>query len=408
MRRVIAKYSVNLGLFMEELTPVPIPEPGEPRHCPECGSRVANLASTCLMCGASLTVEEAAPEEEAPKRRLQINIPWRGLLVAIVTVAAFVAALGWLVREQIREQSVTPTATFTPTATRRPTHTPTPAETSAPTLTFTPIPPRVVTVQSGDTCASLAYEHGVSLEVMQSLNPEKCASDATLLPGDPLLLPAATPTLGPTPTPGPGTVIPTPECPILHVVQAGETALGIAEMYPGITLQLLEQANGGEDLSNLQVNQVLQIPCVDPTPTPTPTLNPNASPTPVPKYAAPALLSPPDGATLTDPMVPLQWTAVSLLREDEVYVVRLRRLDEDMLVESFYVRATLLRLGEEYAPSPDDPLCEYSWEVTVVREVGTSTNGEPRYTAASYPSGRRTFRWLVPAAEGTPGATSTP
>ena len=387
---------------MEELTPVSIPESGEPRYCPECGSRVADLASTCLMCGSSLDVDEAAPEEQgAPKRRIRTSIPWRGLIASILTVGAFVAAIGWLVQEQIKEQSYTPTPTLTRIATRPPTRTPTPIETPTLTLTSTPVPPRVHTVQSGDTCVSIAVQYGISLEVMQSLNPEKCSTGATLLPDDPLLLPAATPTPGPTPTLGLGTVLPTPECPILHVVQSGQTALGIAEAYE-ISLQLLEQANGGEDLTNLQVNQVLQVPCLDSTATPTTTVNPNATSTPIPKYFAPTLLSPPDGAALTASMVPLQWTAVSLLRDNEAYVVRLRRLDQDVPVESLYVRTTLVRLGEEYAPSPDEPLREYSWEVTVVREIGLSASGEPRYTAASFSSERRAFRWLSLDATATP------
>jgi LysM repeat protein len=354
------------------------------------------------MCGASLDVEEEAPEE-APRRRFRI--PWRGILASIVTVAAFVGALGWVVREQIREQSRTPTPSPTLTATLWPSRTPTPVETPTPTLTPTPMPPRAHTVQQNETCISIANDYGISLEVMQSLNPEKCAPGAILHPGDPLLLPAATPTPGPTPTHGPGTVVPTPECPILHVVQPGETALGIAEIYQ-VPLALIEQANGVEDLSDLQVDQVLQIPCLDPTATPTPTPDPNATSTPIPRYAAPALLSPPDGATLTTSLVPLQWTTVSLLGENEIYVVRLRRLDQEMPMESIYVRETLVRLGEEYAPTPDDPRREYSWEVTVVREAGLNRSGELRYTAASFPSARRIFRWLAP--EATPGASPTP
>ncbi len=386
---------------MEDLI---IPESSEPRHCPECGSRVANLASTCLMCGASLGVPETEPEQARPR----FQIPWRGILASIVTVAAVIGAIGWLLRAQLAEQSITPTPTFTRESTRPPTRTPTPMDTSTPTLTPTTIPPQAHQVQEGETCVSIAIAHDITLDVIQSLNPEKCATGALLQVDDPLLLPAFTPTPGPPPTTGPGTPTVEAQCPILHVVQSGETALGIAEMYPGISLQLLEQANGGDDLTALQVNQVLQVPCLDPTATPTPTMNPNATPTPVPKYDSPALLSPPDGATLTSSMVPLQWTAVSLLREDEVYAVRLRRLDEDAPTESIYVRTTLVRLGEEYAPSPDDPLREYNWGVTVVRQSGVNSRGESRYTAASYPSGTRTFLWQAPAVEAAPDASPAP
>jgi LysM repeat protein len=355
------------------------------------------------MCGASLVEQEAEPE----LRRRRIQIPWRGILASIVTVAAFIGGIGWFVRAQIAEQSITPTPTVTRQSTRPPTRTPTPADTSTPTLTPTDMPPRAHTVQQGETCVSVATDHGITLEVIQALNPEKCAPGALLQVGDPLLLPAATSTPGPPPTTGPGTPTVEAECPILHVVQPGETALGIVEQYPWMTLPLLEQANGGEDLTALQVNQVLRIPCLDPTATPTPTMNPNATPTPLPKYAPPALLSPPDGATLAGSVVPLQWTAVSLLREDEVYAVRLRRVDQDAPTESLYVRATLLRLGQEYAPTPEDPLREYSWTVTVVRQSGVNSRGEPRYTAASFSSETRSFLWQAPV-ELTPGASASP
>ncbi len=334
-------------------------------------------------------------------------MPWGSLFAGIFTALVFIALIAWLVRAQIVGQPATPTPTLILTATRPPTYTPEPTETPAPTLTFTPIPPRVHQVQTGETCSSVATAHGISLDVLAALNPEKCGPGSIIRPADLLLVPAATMTPGPTITVGPGTPSPTPECPVLHVVQAGETGLAIAEKYD-VPFNLVEVANPQADLAQLQVNQVLQIPCKEPVPTATPTMDPNASPTPVPKYAAPALLSPPDGATLTGPLVPLQWTAVSLLRDDEVYAVRLRRLDKGVPVESIYTRTTLVRLGEEYAPSPDDPVREYNWEVTVVREVGTAASGEIRYTAASFSSTRRTFRWLFASAEATPPDTSGP
>jgi LysM repeat protein len=388
---------------MEDPTPIIIPADKEPRYCPVCGSRVADLATNCLMCGASLEVEEETPVEEAPRRRLRI--PWRGILVSIVTVAAFIGLIGWLVRAQMTGYTPTPTPAFTATRIRPPTRTPEPSETPAPLSSPTSIPPRPYEVQEGDTCISIASDNGISLDTLAILNSDKCPS-GVIRPGDILLIPAATPTPGPAPTVGPGTPLPTQECPIIHVVQAGETALAIAERY-NISLGVLEAANPDKDLAQLQVNQVLQVPCGTPTPTLTPTIDPNATPTPIPKYAPPALLSPPDGATLTTLLVPLQWTAVSLLREDEMYAVRLRRLDQDSRPESIYTRMTLLRLNQEYAPSPGDPLREYSWEVTVVREI-TVASGETRYTAASHPSGRRTFRWLAPTPEPTSDVTFTP
>lgn len=390
---------------MEEPTPVsPIQESSEPRYCPVCGSRVADLASTCLMCGTELDVDDELAEEAT---RPRIQIPWGGLVAGILTALAFLALIGWLVRAQIVGPSATSTPTSIPTMTRPPTLTPSATATPLPTPTFTPVPPQVHQVAAGETCISVAINYDISLDVLVALNSEKCGPGGIIRPGDLLLIPAATSTPGPTPTVGPGTPTSTPECPILHVVQPGEVGLAIADKY-GVSFILVATANPQVDFENLPVSQVLQIPCGTPVPTLTPTADPNASPTPVPKYAAPALLSPPDGAILTGSQVVLQWTTVSLLRAEELYAVRLRRLDEDRPVESIFTRTTLVRLNGEFAPSADDPMREYSWEVTVVRSMGIGATGQTRYSAASEPSGQRAFRWLFSANDATPDVTSGP
>lgn len=387
---------------MEEPTPIrPIPETGEPRHCPDCGARVADMASSCLICGAALDSEEEAPEEDV---ETGFQIPWRGLIAGVSAALVFLVAVAWLARAQIAGLSGTPTPTLAPTLTRRPTNTATPTGIPSPTPTFTPVPPRVHQVQTGETCSSVATAYGIALDVLVALNPEKCGVGGIIRPLDLLLVPAATMTPGPTPTLGPGTPSPTPECPILHIVQAGETGLIIAEKY-GVSFDLVVTANPQVDFEALPVNQVLQIPCSELPPTATPTVDPNASPTPIPKYRAPDLLNPPDGATVMGELVPLQWTAVSLLQENELYAVRLRRLDEDQQVASIFTKTTLVRLGEEYAPSPDDPVREFTWQVTVVRDLGSGISGQTRYAAASHTSERRNFRWLLTTVEVTPSNT---
>jgi hypothetical protein len=67
-----------------------------------------------------------------------------------------------------------------------------------------------------------------------------------------------------------------------------------------------------------------------------------------------------------------------------------------------------VRLGEAYAPTQADPELEYSWEVTVVRLVSTSATGQPRYTASSLPSVKRSFIWASSAADDLPEATTAP
>lgn len=47
------------------------PQIGEPRRCPVYGSRVAAMATTCLMCGALLIEGEiVSQEEERGQQRL--------------------------------------------------------------------------------------------------------------------------------------------------------------------------------------------------------------------------------------------------------------------------------------------------------------------------------------------------
>ena len=53
---------------------------GEPRYCTTCGARVAELATSCLMCGSSFVPEEAEGEDLLPD--------WaKGLVVVLLGVA---------------------------------------------------------------------------------------------------------------------------------------------------------------------------------------------------------------------------------------------------------------------------------------------------------------------------------
>lgn len=89
-------------------------------------------------------------------------------------------------------------------------------------------------------------------------------------------------TMQPSPTPAPYTPAPTPTptvspTPVIHVVQAGQSLLTIATQY-GVSVALLQDANGILDPRTLQIGQQLVIPRpeeneeidADATPTPTP------------------------------------------------------------------------------------------------------------------------------------------
>ena len=380
----------------------------EPRYCPACGSRVATMATTCLMCGASLE-EEAAPEEGEAKGRVpRFAVRLVRALAVVVLALLILAGLGYgLFRLMSAPREVMPTATPTvrPTATRTPT--PTLEPTATPTLT--PVPPLAHQVQRGETLSTIATDYNTTVEDILALNP---GLDPQLLQvGQVLLIPAGTATPEPTPTRDPNAPTPTPG-PIYHVVAPGETLSSIAEQY-GVSVELIRQASGlpiGSD--TIVPNQTLVIPVGTPVPSPTPTTDPNATATPLPPYAAPSLLSPPDGAVLegsSEPIV-LQWAAVGVLRDDEWYALRFFQ-PHGVVSATIYTRATAWRVPFDLLLAARAEEREFRWWVRVVREA-RDRHGVLTYREAGAPSEVRTLTWVGPTATPTilpsPTATGTP
>jgi LysM repeat protein len=373
----------------------------EPRRCPACGSRVASMATTCLMCGASLVEEEAAVDQAG-----QRGLPgWaRALIVAALALAILSAGgFGLYTLMTAEPEPVTPTATPTRTPTATPTSTPT--QTPTPTSTPTPIPPLVHQVQEGETLIDIAVEYDTTVEAIVALNPD--VDPELIQVGQLLLIPVATPTPGPTSTPEPGVPTPTPPDYIVHIVAPGETLITIAEQY-GVSVALLRAANDlPPDDDTIRVNQSLVIPMGTPVPSPTPTVDPNATPTPVPPYLPPPLLSPADGAILvaSDEPILLQWASVSVLHDDEWYELTLFQPPGGVISATDYTRTTAWRVPLDLLPAPDVGVREFHWRVQVVREA-RDRNGGLVYEGAGPPSEVRTFAWLVPTP--TPTCTCTP
>lgn len=115
---------------------------------------------------------------------------------------------------------------------------------------------------------------------------------ATATPAPPT--PPPTPTYGPSPTPR-ATPTPRPDGAVVHVVQPGDTLLGIALQY-GTTVEELKRLNAGSigDDNLIIVGQelVVSAPKVVATPTPLPT------PLPVTPTAAPVTPTPMGGASI--------------------------------------------------------------------------------------------------------------
>lgn len=390
---------------MAEEPQVSIPTEG-PRYCPACGSRVAAKATTCLICGTSLTEEVAVAE---PERQ---GLPgWTRPLIVVALALVILAAGGFGLYRILTAEPAQTTPTASPTRTPTATPTTTPTQTPTPTSAPTPIPPLVHQVQEGETLLAIAVTYDTTVEEIQALNPD--VDPELIQVGQLLLIPVPTPTPGPTSTPVPGVPTPTPPETIVHIVMAGETLLSIAEKY-GVSLTVIRTANDlPPDDDTIRVNQSLVIPLGTPLPSPTPTVDPNATPTPLPPYPAPSLLSPPNGAALIGPGVPvLQWAAVSVLRADEWYEltllpdVRNSQLPGGIPASVARTRATAWRVPQEFLPPAGSTAREFRWQVQVVREVPNAA-GEVTYEGAGAPSQERTFTWL-PSATPTPPTTSTP
>ncbi len=120
--------------------------------------------------------------------------------------------------------------------------------------------------------ASIAANSGLELEP----TPGRAAAARTRLAFTPAIEQSATPR--PSDTPAPPTATPTPSGPVIHVIQSGETMLGIALQY-GVTVDDILRANNMDDANFLSIGQQLVIPIEPPTPepsaTPTQSSNPN-------------------------------------------------------------------------------------------------------------------------------------
>ncbi len=433
------------------------------RYCPHCGMRVAQVAKTCLLCGASLEGEDkACAPLTVPSISLFSSIPVIPLIVAAVLLGLLVVILGSGKGEPqpaaVGLQTATPpTATLPPTATSTATSSPTPTLTPTPAPTPTPI---VHVVQPGDTILSIATWYGSRVELIMEANG---LDESSLLQVDQELIvpiPTPTPEIAPQPTdpivvtavstatpemiihvvqPGeyPGLIaeqygttaeaimaanniadprslrvgqellIPvassgevktTKVQVVVHVVQPGDTLLGIAFRY-GATVEGIMGANDIDDPRSLQVGQELIVPIGTPTPTPTLTPHPTPTLTPGPRYPAPALLAPIDGAVFRgekDPIL-LNWASVGILAADEWYVVRLRYIEEGAerakQLPGTWTKSTAWRVPPNWRPPEGAQSHLFRWSVTVVLQSGGRDDGTWETLALSPMSQSRSFFW---------------
>ncbi|HAJ37395.1 MAG TPA: peptidoglycan-binding protein, partial [Chloroflexi bacterium] len=106
-----------------------------------------------------------------------------------------------------------------------------------------------VVVQPGDTLASLAWQHGVSLHELIAVNG--IYNPDLIFVGQTLTLPGCGAPVDP--APGPGNPVQS------YTVQPGDTLSQIAAWY-GVSVQQLCEVNGLWDPNMIYVGQVLIIP----------------------------------------------------------------------------------------------------------------------------------------------------
>lgn len=320
-----------------------------------------------------------------------------GLLVLFLAVGATVVYAGLNATNRVVNPTDVPTATETPTASA------TPTDTQLPTLvpTATVQPPFDYTVQSGETCGSIAITFGVSVQSIIIIN--NLSTSCLLSVGQTLKIPYPTATPPPvaSDTPQPATQTAQACEHVVITVQENDTLSTIATNY-AVPIQAVKDYNGLAT-DNVFVGQTLIVPlcarAATAGPTPTPTIPP--------PYPAPNLLLPSDGSafTLANDVVTLQWASVGTLRDNEAYQVTVEdvtagqaRRIVDHVTDTKYIVPTSFR--------PKDNVAHVMrWWVAPVRQAGTDDQGQPIWDSAGTASDKRVFSWVGSTVEATPTPT---
>ena len=370
----------------------PDPSPrryGRERVCPQCGTRVAQKATTCFFCGAGLN------DVPRPNR----GVPWADLI--LFAVIGSVIAIWWLrpptapanvqvaqlglpptvataqvtpEPQLLEAEAATATASATVEATVTPVLTPTPTSPAAPVRHV---------VKQGDTVAGIAAQYNSTIKDIIQANGLNANGQIGV--GQELVIPIPGPMGGPGPTATPN------KDTLVYTVQSGDTLSTIAERYNSRVDWIL-QANNIKPTDMLRIGQSLTIPRAPATATPalpTAVTTPQtATPSPIPTLRAPALLIPADGAILTGQNgVLLSWTSVGILKPDQWYVVTVRPGERNTPAITWWTKGTTWRLGPEYRTTAEGGM-DFTWRVQV-RNGAPDNPGEPATPA----SAERRFTW---------------
>jgi len=262
---------------------------------------------------------------------------------------------------------------------------------------------KVHIVQSGEVLSEIARRYGVDMQAILGANNLPNAN--ALRVGQELIIPVATPTPAPStatptpeteapsasPTPARETASPTPksappgggENAGVHIVQSGDTLVGIAKQY-GVSVDALKAANPDVDPRTLRIGQRLVIPTGGTPPTLTaapPT--PSATAALAIAYAAPRLVAPDDGASFggENQEIILQWAWDGQLGPDEWFDVQLAEKEGDFLGRT-WTKEEQWKLPKDFFDG------RWRWRIIVIRGVQGQSRDE-----LSPPSEIRHIEW---------------
>ncbi len=372
--------------------------------CPTCGTRLAENATRCLVCGTelNLTVEAKKPAAVQANRMPEITLSLPAVLGLLALFLIVGAALVFFV---MRLTGSTPAVTNPEAGTATATATLTATVAFTESVTFTPVPtatlqpPADYTISTGDTCTSIAVAFNVSVQSIIILNnlPASCNS---LSIGQGIKVPYPTPTPLPAATNTLEAAAATlAACDkVIYTVQDGDTLGTISANYavPGDAIK----AYNGLSTDTVFLGMNLTIPLCEraatPGPTPTATIPP--------PYPSANLLLPSDGAsfTLANDNITLQWASIGTLRDNESYIVTIEDVTEGQgrrLID--YVNDTKYIVPVSFRPKDSAPHI-FRWFISTVRQTSTDDQGQPIWDSAGENSSQRVFSWQGVAPEATP------
>ncbi len=373
--------------------------------CPTCGTRLSENATRCLVCGRNFTTSTKAatpsPVQSPKLPELKLSLP--AALGLVVLVLGLGAALIFVILKgtgSIAEPTVTPTITLTPTSTN------TPQPTLEPTLAPTPtnLPPVSYVVKAQDSCSLIAAMYGVSVNSIVKLN-NLDADCLTLTEGQTILVPVPTPTASPMPTATLSAQEATENAcgTVPYTVIDGDTLMGISLNY-NISMESIKTFNNMTS-DVVYTGMQLSLPLCERKPT----AGPTPTPTLPPPYPQASLLLPADGTVYTNlnDTITLQWASVGTLRENDRYAITVEDVSsggEKKMVQ--YVTETKFIVPASMRPL-DNTNHIFRWSVVVVRQSGSTTDGEPIYVNFGTVSLFRVFGWSGTGTGTNPTAAPT-